>query len=139
MIRFKTPRREQTKPENSNFFWTKHDPAIFWESASRILAFARSRKHGCNSLVAMNYMHSHMETKRTLIQSTNIQCHHSSPNDTLEIELPEYGTINSIRLMMHLTEGVGEASFKQDIEDLIQIVKAQNLHAGQRSKPHILY
>ena len=84
-------------------------------------------------------MHSHVETKRTLVQSMNVQCHHSSPNDTLEIELPEYGTINSIRLMMHLTEGVGEASFKQDIEDLIQIVKAQNLHAGQRSKPHILY
>ena len=50
MIRLKTPRREQTKPENSNFFRTKHDPAMFWESALRILAFARSRKHRCTPL-----------------------------------------------------------------------------------------
>ena len=62
--------------------------------------------------VAMNYMHSNIETKRTTVQSTNVQCYHSSPNDTLEIELPEYGTINGIRLMMHLTGGVGEASFQ---------------------------
>ena len=51
--------------------------------------------------VAMNYMHSNIETKRTTVQSTNVQCHHYSPNDTLEIELPEYGTINGIRSMMH--------------------------------------
>ena len=62
--------------------------------------------------VALNYMHSNIETKRTTVQPTNVQCHHSSPNDTLEIELPEYGTINGIRLMMHLTGGVGEASFQ---------------------------
>ena len=37
--------------------------------------------------VALNYMHSNIETKRTTIQSTNVQCYHSSPNDTLEIEL----------------------------------------------------
>ena len=46
--------------------------------------------------VAMNYMHSFVETKRTLIQTTNIQCHHAAPNDTLEIEIPKYGTINRI-------------------------------------------
>ena len=62
--------------------------------------------------VAMNYMHSFIETKRTLIQTTNVQCNHSAPNDTLEIEIPEYGKINRIRLMMHLTGGVGEASFQ---------------------------
>ena len=62
--------------------------------------------------VTMNYMHSFIETKRTLIQTTNVQCHHSAPNDTLEIEIPECGTINRIRLMIHLTEGVGEASFQ---------------------------
>ena len=62
--------------------------------------------------VAMNYMHSFVETKRTLIQMTNVQCHHSTPNDTIEIEIPEYGTINKIRLLMHLTGGVGEASFQ---------------------------
>ena len=47
----KTPRREQTKIENWNFCWTKYETAIFWESVSRILAFARSRKHGCNCLI----------------------------------------------------------------------------------------
>ena len=62
--------------------------------------------------VAMNYMHSFVETKRTLIQPSNVQCHHSAPNNTLEIEIPEYGTINKIHLMMHLTGGVGEASFQ---------------------------
>ena len=62
--------------------------------------------------VAMNNMHSFIETKRTLIQTSNVQCHIAAPNDTLEIEIPEYGTINSIRLQMHLTGGVGEASFR---------------------------
>ena len=62
--------------------------------------------------VSLNYMRSNIETKRTTVQPTNVQCHHSSPNDTLEIELPEYGSINNIRLMMHLTGGVGEASFQ---------------------------
>ena len=62
--------------------------------------------------VALNYMHRNIKTKRTTVQPTNVQCHHSSPNDTLEIEFPEYGTLNGIRLMMHLTGGVGEASFQ---------------------------
>ena len=61
---------------------------------------------------ALNYMHSDIETKRTKVQPTNVQCHHASPNDTLEIEVPEYGSINSIRLEMHLTGGVGEATFQ---------------------------
>ena len=51
LIRLKTPRREQTKYDNWNFCRTKHDTAMFWESTLRILAFARSRKHGCNALV----------------------------------------------------------------------------------------
>ena len=62
--------------------------------------------------VAMNYMHSFVETQRTLIRTTKAQCHQASPNDTLEIELPPYGTINRIRLLMHLQGGVGEASFQ---------------------------
>ena len=57
-------------------------------------------------------MHSDIETKRTKVQPTNVQCHHASLNDTLEVEIPEYGSINSIQLMMHLTGGVGEASFQ---------------------------
>ena len=50
LIRLKTPRREQTKYDNWNFCRTKHDTAMFWESTLRILAFARSRKRGCNPL-----------------------------------------------------------------------------------------
>ena len=61
---------------------------------------------------AMNYMHSFIETKRSLIQTTKAQCHHAAPNDTLEIEIPEYGTINRIRLLVHLEGGVGETSFQ---------------------------
>ena len=61
---------------------------------------------------ALNYMHSDIETKRTKVQPTNVQCNHASLNDTLEIEVPEYGSINSIRLEMHLTGGVGEATFQ---------------------------
>ena len=61
---------------------------------------------------ALNYMHSDIETKRTKRQPNNVQCHHASPNDTLELEILEYGSINSIRLMMNLDGGVGEASFQ---------------------------
>ena len=78
--------------------------------------------------VALNYMHRNIETKRTTVKPTNVQCHHSSPNDPLEIELPEYGTINGIRLMMHLTGGDGEASFQpEDFQDQIQTVKVLHL------------
>ena len=41
-----------------------------------------------------------------------MQCHHASPNDTLELEIPEYGSINSIRVMMNLEGEVGEATFQ---------------------------
>ena len=52
----KKARQEQTKPENLIFSQAKHDPAISWESGSRILVFARSRKHGCNALtLTYNY------------------------------------------------------------------------------------
>ena len=36
--------------------------------------------------VAMNYMHSFIETHRTPSRMTKAQCHQSSPNDTTEIE-----------------------------------------------------
>ena len=45
--------------------------------------------------VAMNYMHSFIETHRTLIRTKKAQCYQSSPNDTIEVELPPYGTINA--------------------------------------------
>ena len=66
---------------------------------------------GCcgGEYTALNYMHSDIETK---ILPNNVQCHHASPNDTLELEVPEYGSINSIRLRMNLDGGVRQASFQ---------------------------
>ena len=57
-------------------------------------------------------MHSFIETKRSSIQTTKAQCHHAATNVTLEIEIPEYGTIDRIRLLEHLEDGVEEASFQ---------------------------
>ena len=57
-------------------------------------------------------MHSDVKTMRTKIQPTNVQCHLAMPNDTLELQLPKYGSINSIRLSMNLDGGIGEASFQ---------------------------
>ena len=60
IIIIKKARREQTKPEHLIFSWTKHDPAISWESGSRILVFTRSRKHGCIPLVPHIHWRCHM-------------------------------------------------------------------------------
>ena len=49
---------------------------------------------------------------RTNILPNNIQCHNTSPNDTLELTVPEYGSINEIKLRINLNGGVGEASFQ---------------------------
>ena len=62
--------------------------------------------------VALNYMHADVETMRTNILPNNIQCHNASPNDTLELTVPEYGSINEIKLRINLDGGVGEASFQ---------------------------
>ena len=61
---------------------------------------------------ALNYMHSDIETMRTNILPNNVQCHNASPNDTLELIVPEYGSINEIELRINLDGGVGEASFQ---------------------------
>ena len=62
--------------------------------------------------VAMNYMHANVETLRTYILPTNIQCHHALPDQTLEITVPSYGSINEINLKIKLDGGIGEASFQ---------------------------
>ena len=62
--------------------------------------------------VALNYMHADIETLRTNILPTNTQCHNAAPNDTLEITVPEYGSINEIKLKTNLDGGIGEASFQ---------------------------
>ena len=57
-------------------------------------------------------MDSDIETMRTNILPNNVQCHHASLNDTLKLIVPEYGSINSIRLRMNLDGGIGEAFFQ---------------------------
>ena len=62
--------------------------------------------------VALNYMHANVETLRTNILPNNIQCHQATPNGTLELTVPEYGSINEINLRINLEGGVGEAFFQ---------------------------
>ena len=60
----------------------------------------------------MNYMHANIQTMRTFILPTHIQCHNALSDQTLEITVPSYGSINEINLKIKLDGGVGEASFQ---------------------------
>ena len=62
--------------------------------------------------MALNYMHADVETLRTNILPNNIQCHQATPNGTLEVTVPEYGSINKINLRINLEGGLGEALFQ---------------------------
>ena len=62
--------------------------------------------------VAMNYMHANIETMRTFILPTSIQCHNALPDKAFEITVPSYGSINEINLKIKLDGGIGEASFQ---------------------------
>ena len=62
--------------------------------------------------VALNYMHADIETLRTNILPSNIQCHEAHPDDTLTITIPEYGNIEALDLKIQLNGGVGEAAFQ---------------------------
>ena len=79
-------------------------------------------------------MHSFIETKRTSIQTTNVQCHHSAPNDTLEIEIPEVadmeeeilfeselrGAMNSIELAIdRLYQNINERACQMARTDIM--------------------
>ena len=48
--------------------------------------------------VALNYMHADIETLRTNILPSNVQCHEADPDDTLTITIPEYGSIDELDL-----------------------------------------
>ena len=62
--------------------------------------------------VALNYMHADIETLRTNILPSNIQCHEADPDDTLTITIPEYGSIDELDLKIQLNGEVGEAAFQ---------------------------
>ena len=54
----------------------------------------------CDTIGSWNFIHSFFETHRALIRATKAQCHHSSPDGTLEISIPPYGNINRIKILM---------------------------------------
>ena len=62
--------------------------------------------------VLENYMHADIETLRTNILPSHIQCHEADPDDTITITTPEYGSIEALDLKIQLSGGVGEAMFQ---------------------------
>ena len=66
----------------------------------------------CGTSGAWNFMHSFLQTHQALIKTTKAQCYHSGPNRTLEVEIPPYGNINRIRVLIHLVGGVGQVSYQ---------------------------
>ena len=58
-----------------------------------------------------NYMHADIETLRTNILPSEIQCHEADPDDTITITTPEYGSIEALDLKLQMKGGVGEAMF----------------------------
>ena len=57
-------------------------------------------------------MHADIETLRTNILPSEIQCHEADPDDTITITTPEYGSIEALDLKLQLKGGVGEAMFQ---------------------------
>ena len=58
-------------------------------------------------------MHSFLQTHEDLIQLTKAHyLDHSGPDNTLEVEIPQYGNILPIRVKIHLVGGVGQVSFQ---------------------------
>ena len=59
-----------------------------------------------------NYMHADIETLRSNILPSEIQCHEADPDGTITITTPEYGSIEALDLKLQLEGGVGEAMFQ---------------------------
>ena len=57
-------------------------------------------------------MHADLETLRSFILPTEVQCNEAEPDGTLTITTPEYGSIESLDLKLQLEGGVGEAMFQ---------------------------
>ena len=54
-----------------------------------------------------SYMHADLETLRSSILPTEVQCNEAEPDGTLTITTPEYGNIESLDLKLQLEGGVG--------------------------------
>ena len=59
-----------------------------------------------------NYMHADLETLRSTILPSEVQCNEADPDGTITITTPEYGSIEALDLKLQLEGGVGEAMFQ---------------------------
>ena len=57
-------------------------------------------------------MHADIETLRSTIIPTKIQCNEADPDGTITITTPEYGSIEALDLKLKLQGGVGESMFQ---------------------------
>ena len=49
-----------------------------------------------------SYMHADLETLRSSILPTEVQCHGADPDGTITISTPEYGSIEALDLKLQL-------------------------------------
>ena len=56
-----------------------------------------------------NYIHADLETLRSTILPTEVQCNEADPDGTITISTPEYGSIEALDLILQLEGGVGES------------------------------
>ena len=59
-----------------------------------------------------SYMHADLETLRSFILPTEVQCNEAEPYGTITITTSEYGSKESLDLKLQLEGGVGEAMFQ---------------------------
>ena len=59
-----------------------------------------------------SYMHADLETLRSTILPTELQCHEADPDGTITISTPEYGSIEALDLKLQLRGGKGMAMFQ---------------------------
>ena len=59
-----------------------------------------------------SYMHADIETLRSTIIPTKIQCNEADPDGTISITTPGYGSIEPLDLKLKLQGGVGESMFQ---------------------------
>ena len=72
--------------------------------------------------VAMNYMHASIQTMRAFILPSYIQCHNALSDQSLELTVPSYGSIEEMSLKIKLSGGVAyyiKAHPKSNIAGLI--------------------
>ena len=59
-----------------------------------------------------SYMHNDLETLRSIIIPTKLDCHQAELDGTLKISTPEYGSIEALDIKLKLRGGKGSAMFQ---------------------------